>query len=245
MLLFLDSVSSMVSDSPYLQIGLAVSVGLAGVYGVLKQTKIRFRTSRELCQLTLQENELKCTEENCRDFCRFYRGKAVYMWTKFQKRPVQLQCELKADGGKIDKEEIDKMKQHFLDKIKEYLPPAAKNLHFLETLIPFITTTPGMSFNTNMGPTTCLKDPIYVILVSDTTVRVCIIAFQYETGKKGAQFKFLTPNLLTNPNESCNISLIKTFPETPTNLDIIENDCSYIQSVLQNNSWDEFIETKL
>lgn len=228
-------------------VAVAVGVGLVGVYFFFKTTKkVNVRTSRELCQLTLSESDLKCKVESKRDFVRFYKSNAVYIWPgQSFREPIPLKCSIKNDGGSLPESELSKVVNHFLESIKDFLPEVAKNLDFIERMIPYITITPGMTFATGFGPMVCMREPIFIILVTDSCVRVLNIGFQYNGGDKVGSVKILSPNLLTNPLEVSNVSMCKTFPELKTSLEIVTNDIQYYKDVLQNNNWDDFIETKL
>ena len=98
----------------------------------------------------------------------------------------------------------------------------------------------------SLGPDQCLKGTIFIILVSEVSVRVLNVGFSYKNGvTKGSQVKILSPNLLTNPKEPCNVGMCTTFPETPDSLSIVTNDLKYYNAVLESNDWNEFISMKL
>lgn len=226
-------------------VAVAVGVGLVGVYFFFKTTR-NVRTSRELCQLTLPESDLKCKAESKRDFVRFYKSNAVYIWPgQSFREPIPLKCTVETDGASLPESKLTEVVNLFLESIKDFLPEVAKNIDFIERMIPYITVTPGMTFATGFGPLVCMKEPIFIILVTDSSVRVLNIAFQYNGGNKVGSVKILSPNLLTNPLEVSNVSMCKTFPELKNTMEIVTNDLQYYQDVLQNNNWKEFIETKL
>jgi len=226
-------------------VAVAIGIGLVGVYYLFKNTR-NVRTCRELCQLTMSEADLKCKLESKRDFVRFYKSSAVYIWPgQTFREPLSLKCGIQSDGGALSEEELSKIINHFLEEIKVYLPEVAKNMNFIERMIPYITTTPGISYTTGFGPMVCMRDPYFVILVTDVCVRVLNIAFQFDGDTKVGSVKILSPNLLTNPLECSNVSLCKTFPELKTSLEVIQNDIQYYQEVLKTNKWEEFIEKKL
>lgn len=242
----LVSCSFFEQEVTYLQIGFGIVAGLLGAYYTFKKAGIRFRTTREVCQLSINSNELTCTPEIRRDFCRFYQGNALYIWTHNLSDPLQIKCGIKTDGGSLTDSETSELVRAFEEELKAFLPETAKNTDFTERLLPYLSTTPGISFTISLGPTMCLKQTLFVILVSEVSVRVLNVGFSYKDGvTKCSQIKILSPNLLTNPTENCIVAMCTTFPETPDSLSIITNDLKYYQEVLSTNEWNEFIETKL
>eukprot|EP00494_Astrolonche_serrata_P025787 UN26048 len=147
----------------------------------------------------------------------------------------------------MDKNTINSIIGNFFEEIKEHLPSAAREMPFIERMLPYLTVSLGMSFTSAIGPNICLKDTRFIILVTDIEVRIIMVGFQCKSGIKENQIKILSPNILTadNTKSICEVGIVSTFPEIPDSKTIIENDVKHFQQVLQNNSWAQFIRDKL
>jgi len=231
-------------EVPWVKIVATAGVLFVGGYFLIK-SRYRVKTTRELCQLTLNSKDLQCNDEKRRDFCRFYKGKCIYIWTSEIEKPLQLDLKKTLDGGSMNRKELDTIIDYFLKSVQEYLPNAARNLEFVERMMPYLSTGPAMSYTFSVGPHVCMKDTRFIILVSGLSVRIINLGFLYTNAKKSNDMKILSPNLLTEPHQTTWVSRCNTFPDPQDVMSIIEQDLSAYQEVLKNNKWDSFIETKL